>query len=56
MPKKKKQPELKYKKLARVSRWNLCQQIASLLYQSELTEKELENGVLTCEFNRKRIY
>jgi len=44
--KKKKNKELKYESVDRVSRWSLCQQVCSLLYKSnipnELIEKEIK--------------
>lgn len=54
MPKKEK--ELKYEKVDRVSRWNYCQQIASLLYQSELSNEDLEKAAITFKFNNKQVY
>jgi hypothetical protein len=40
MPKKNK--ELKYESVERVSRWNLCQQIAKFKYASDLSNDDLE--------------
>ncbi len=54
MPKKSK--ELKYESIERVSRWNLCQQVAKLLYKSnrsnddiELEVEELESDIINSQ-------
>ncbi len=43
---KKKDVELKYESVERVSRWNLCQQLASAVYNSMQTNKKIKESIL----------
>lgn len=43
MPKKKKVVELKYESVERVSRWNLCQTLCSLVYKSDMQNEEIKH-------------
>jgi hypothetical protein len=38
---RKKEKKLKYESVERVSRWNLCQYLASILYRSNKSNKDL---------------
>lgn len=46
---KKKNDDLKYKKYSidfeSTERWNVCQKLASAIYKSELTIKEIKEGI-----------
>ena len=39
---KKKNEELRYESVDRVARWNLCQQLTSVIYKSFLTNKKIK--------------
>lgn len=54
MPKKQSD---KYSEFEAVTRWNVCQQLAKLLYRSDLCNEELMEGVemlLNKETNQKK--
>lgn len=42
---KKKPIKLKYESVDRVSRWNLCQVLASLLYKSNLSNPDIKKEI-----------
>lgn len=54
MPRKK-TTKLRYESEDRVLRWNYCQQIAKLLYASELSDKEILEGLKELNDNVKNL-
>ena len=54
MPKRKNN-KIKYESVERVSRWNLCQQIASYLYQGKKSNKEHEEMLITFSYETVEI-
>jgi hypothetical protein len=53
MPKK--EQAMKYEKVDRVSRWNYCQQISSLIYNSSISDQELQDILFNLSFDNIKI-
>jgi len=53
MPKKEK--ELKYEKVDRVSRWNYCQLIAKQILDSSISEEDLKDVLVELQNPNRRL-
>lgn len=52
---KKKVEELKYEKVDRVSRWNYCQQISSQIFNSSISDQELQDILYNLHYDNLQI-
>lgn len=54
-PMSKKEKELKYEKVDRVSRWNYCQLIAKIILDSSISEEDLKDVLVELQDPNRRL-